>query len=421
LIEIVVSHSSVAVEFVVLRAARPPDHPLIVAHGGGSSVALCATGKSVAIFDACQREDLVEGAAVDAQALGCGRQSDHRAADGASARGVSGSAGRQPTSCPSWERVTEDPPAEGDGRDLAPPDALVGGRAGDPEQLGDLGNGVGELRRHGVLLVGADGVGGKRSGPNQRAGARARRYAPDAEPKSWRLALTLALDDRFTKPLYSVTEGAEFVGVPRSTFDTWARGYERRPKGRRPVHGEPLLTTVPGKGLTIPFIGLAEAMVLAAFRETGIPLQRIRPALDRLRQEHELHHALASEHLFSNGANVLYDYARDHDDKQLRLLTVVRSGQRVFHDVIDQYLTRITYGADGYATRLVLPVTDAKLLEVDPHRAFGQPVFIHGGARLVDVRNRIAAGEPEVNVANDYGVPLDDIRAALAEGPAVAA
>jgi hypothetical protein len=49
--------------------------------------------------------------------------------------------------------------------------------------------------------------------------------------------------------------------------------------------------------LTIPFVGLAEGMVLAAFRETGLPLQRIRPALERLEPEMGLEHALASEHL----------------------------------------------------------------------------------------------------------------------------
>jgi hypothetical protein len=37
---------------------------------------------------------------------------------------------------------------------------------------------------------------------------------------------------------------------------------------------------------------------------------------------------------FHHGADVLYDYARAHGDKQLRLLTVVRSGQWVFHEVI---------------------------------------------------------------------------------------
>jgi uncharacterized protein (DUF433 family) len=211
------------------------------------------------------------------------------------------------------------------------------------------------------------------------------------------------------------------VGVPRSTFETWAHGYVRRPPGRKPVHGEPLLTVVNAGDRSIPFIGLTEAMVLAAFRETGIPLQRIRPALDKLRKEHGLEHALASRRLYSDGAEVLYDYARDHGDKQLRLLTVVRSGQRVFHEVIDRYLTRITYGDDGFATRLVLPITEERLLEVDPQRAFGKPIFLHGGARLTDVRNRIAAGEPDEAVAADYGVPIADVRAALAEAAPAAA
>jgi hypothetical protein len=88
-------------------------------------------------------------------------------------------------------------------------------------------------------------------------------------------------------------------------------------------------------------------MVLAAFRETGLPLQRVRPALEQLRAESELEHALASDRLYTDGAEVLYDYARAHGDKQLRLLTVVRSGQRVFHEVIERYLTRITYRAAG--------------------------------------------------------------------------
>ena len=225
---------------------------------------------------------------------------------------------------------------------------------------------------------------------------------------------------RFEKPLYTVTEAASYVGVPRSTFDTWVRGYLRRPTSRKPVHGEGLLTSVPGQGLTIPFVGLAEGMVLAAFRETGLPLQRIRPALERLRTENELEYALGSEHLYTDGAEVLYDYARAHGDKQLRLLTVVRSGQRVFHEVIERYLTRITYEG-GWAARLVLPITEEPLIVADPERAFGQPIFIHGAARLSDVRSRIKAGEDQAAVADDYGVPLEDVRAALASPPSAAA
>jgi uncharacterized protein (DUF433 family) len=220
-------------------------------------------------------------------------------------------------------------------------------------------------------------------------------------------------DPRFTKPLYTVTEAAEYLGVPRATFDTWVRGYVRRPAGRKAVKGDALLTSIPGGRLTVPFVGLAEGMVLAAFRETGIPLQRIRPALEQLEQDMGLEYALASNHLYTDGAEVLFDYAEAHGDKQLRLLTVVRSGQRVFHDIIRDYLTRIEYDG-GWASRLTLPITKDELLVADPERAFGQPIFIHGGARLVDVIGRIEAGEDPEAVADDYGVPLTDVQAALA-------
>jgi uncharacterized protein (DUF433 family) len=148
-------------------------------------------------------------------------------------------------------------------------------------------------------------------------------------------------------------------------------------------------------------------------RETGIPLQRIRPALEQLEQDMGVEHALASNHLYTDGAEVLFDYAEASGDKQLRLLTVVRSGQRVFHDIISDYLTRIEYDG-GWASRLTLPTTKDQLLVADPERAFGQPIFIHGGARLADVIGRIQAGEDPEAVANDYGVPLTDVQAALA-------
>jgi uncharacterized protein (DUF433 family) len=81
--------------------------------------------------------------------------------------------------------------------------------------------------------------------------------------------------------------------------------------------------------------------------------------------------------------------------------------------VIDRYLQRIEYDT-GWAARMTLAITDEPLLVADPKRAFGQPIFIRGGARLADVTGRIEAGENERGVAEDYGVPLEDVRAALA-------
>ena len=222
-------------------------------------------------------------------------------------------------------------------------------------------------------------------------------------------------DQRFDRRLYTVTGAARYVGMPPSTLTTWARGYERRPPGRPIVKQGPVitaLTSVNADRRTIPFIGLVEAAVVQAFRQTGLPLQRIRRALEVLVDEGELEHALASRKLFSDGANVLYDYAASENDLQLRLLTVVVSGQRVFHEVIQQYLTRITFG-DDWATELILPVTRRPLLRVVPDVAGGDPLFVEGGAPLSAVRSRVAGGEPMESVAADYEVPIDDVAESL--------
>ena len=53
--------------------------------------------------------------------------------------------------------------------------------------------------------------------------------------------LTTALESRFTVPLYTVTEAAAYVGVPGSP-STRGPAATSGALGRRPVHGEPLLT-----------------------------------------------------------------------------------------------------------------------------------------------------------------------------------
>ncbi|MEE9414875.1 MAG: hypothetical protein V3V01_06300 [Acidimicrobiales bacterium] len=222
-------------------------------------------------------------------------------------------------------------------------------------------------------------------------------------------------DERFTRSLYSVAEAARLVGMHPSTLDTWAHGYERRPKGRPAVTQGPVVTSLeraPGDSLSIPFVGLVEATVVQAFRQTGLPMQRIRGALDVLNKQGELGHALASQQLYSDGAEVLYDYAKSSHDKQLGLLTIVSSGQRVFHDVISHYLRRISF-EHTWASELILPVTEREILRVVPEIEGGDPLFMNGGAPLSAVRTRYVAGEPITSIARDYQVPADEIKEAL--------
>lgn len=108
-----------------------------------------------------------------------------------------------------------------------------------------------------------------------------------------------------------------------------------------------------GRAATVPFVGFAEAYVLSALRHAGVPMQRIRPAVARLSAEFGLDHALASQRVYTDGAELIFDYASSSDDEAL--LTVVRTGQEHLAEVIREYLQRISYGGDGWAERLQLP------------------------------------------------------------------
>lgn len=220
---------------------------------------------------------------------------------------------------------------------------------------------------------------------------------------------------RFAAPLYTLAEAARTLDVPAATFQTWARGYMRRPTGRSPVVGRPIVTAfaVTGRQASVPFIGLAEGYVLAAIRKQGVPLQRIRPALAALDKELGLEHALASKRLYTDGAEVLFDYAEHSEDPSARELVVVRHGQRVFSEIIESYLQRVTFASDGWASRIRLPQYERAEVIADPRFRFGQAAFIHGRATVTDVLERFWAGEDLDTLSEEFGVPKIEIEDAV--------
>jgi uncharacterized protein (DUF433 family) len=206
-------------------------------------------------------------------------------------------------------------------------------------------------------------------------------------------------DPRVRHALFTLRESSAFLDIPRSTLHQWAR----------PSDGPGLITIFPqaGRAATVPFVGFAEAFVLSALRHAGVPMQRIRPAVARLSAEIGIEHAPASRRVYTDGAELIFDYAHDSDDEAL--LTVVRIGQEHLAEVIRGYLKRITYGGDGWAETLRLPAySDAEVI-VDPARAFGQPLVVHGGARVENLVDRFRAGDSIEEIGADFGVPAREV------------
>lgn len=225
---------------------------------------------------------------------------------------------------------------------------------------------------------------------------------------------------RFEVPLYTLTDAAKHLVVPRSTLETWAHGYERRPAGKAVVKAEPIITAVAQHhrgAATLPFVGAAEAYVLNAFRRAGVPMQRIRPSIDWLVQNVGAH-ALASRDLYTDGAEVLWDFAQkagrgSPDDQVVKRLIVPRSGQYVFKDIVQHYLQQISFADDKFARMIRLPQFGDANVVLDPYRGYGQPVFDGSGVRVADALGPLRAGERFETVAADYGISVDDLRDAL--------
>ncbi len=209
-------------------------------------------------------------------------------------------------------------------------------------------------------------------------------------------------DPRIARAIFTLHETAAYLGIPKSTIHWWAR-----PPGAK----HPLITCFPPRGrqATVPFIGFAEAFVLSSFRRAGVPLQRIRPAVEVLAKEIGVEHALASKCLYTDGAEVLFDYATKHGEREVMDLVVVRTQQRQFSEVVKGYLKRIHYGGDGWADSVQLPTYENAEVIVDPRVAFGLPLVVHGGARVEDLVDRFQAGDSVADIAADFSVPPDQV------------
>ena len=139
----------------------------------------------------------------------------------------------------------------------------------------------------------------------------------------------------------------------------------------------------------------------------------MRPALEVLISEIGVEHALASRRLYTDGAEILFDYGSRCSDTEVRRaamqLVVVRNRQRVFVEVITDYLERIDYATDGFAELIRVPPFGEGEIVVDPHRSSGAPIFACGGARVVDALDLFRAGESPKTVSEEFGMPEEHL------------
>lgn len=223
----------------------------------------------------------------------------------------------------------------------------------------------------------------------------------------------IELQDR---PVYGFAQVDRILGLKPSTAERWIDGYKRGGKSYPPViRPESTADEIVTWGEFI------EARLLAEYRDEGVPLVKMRPAVERLREELNTLYPLASAKtwLAAEGRELVRKVQETVGlDRRLRLV-VVRNDQEML-----DWSPQATEFADslqwdsagrGRSKRQVVgrlnPDPAIRDVIVDPLQSFGEPST--RGVPTEVIRELYSAGDPIEMIAELYSLPRYLVEAAV--------
>jgi uncharacterized protein (DUF433 family) len=162
-----------------------------------------------------------------------------------------------------------------------------------------------------------------------------------------------------------------------------------------------------------------EARLLAEFRDAGVAMLRMRPAVERLREELNTRYPLASARtwLSSDGRELVRRIQDDVDLDRRLSLVVVRSGQEVLdwsEPARDFNASTEWEPSDGnQVIRRLRPVSDVQEVVLDPLVAFGEPTLRGRGVRTEVIAELVRAGDSTDSIAETYELGREQVEAAV--------
>lgn len=214
---------------------------------------------------------------------------------------------------------------------------------------------------------------------------------------------TVLLDRR----VYLLSDVDRFLGLHAGTGKRWIDGYDRGGRSYDPVV-RPQRT---GDD-SVTWGEFIEASLLSAYRDAGVTLQRLRPAVQRLREEFGTPYPLAAAKPFLEvqGRELVMQVQADVDLPRPLAMVVVRSGQLQLADRVQDFVDRVEYDADMSFARRLRVVKDGAVC-IDPIRAGGRPALRAVPTEVLAEGYR--AGESIASLSELYELPAGDVEQAL--------
>lgn len=178
------------------------------------------------------------------------------------------------------------------------------------------------------------------------------------------------------RKLYSFRQVDHILGLSSGTGRRWIDGYSRG--GRR---YEPVIRPASTGEESVTWGEFVETRLVSEFRDAGVPVLRLRPAIDVLREELDTAYPLATARTWLEpGGRELLRRVQDQVGLEKRLwLVVARTDQGLLDlswtsEAADFQRSAVWEGSDKSAVISALrPVADIEQVRVDPLRSFGEP------------------------------------------------
>jgi len=209
------------------------------------------------------------------------------------------------------------------------------------------------------------------------------------------------------REMYTEAAAARLLGLAQSTLNYWLEGGVRRGKQYRPV----IRIEPRGERAAVTWGEFLEAALLREYRRRSVPMLELRSFIDKVRRDFGVPYPLAHHRPYVGGKKLLVEAQNESGlDADFCLIALVRD-QPVLTAAADSFVQRVTW-ADDIAS-VYRPHDDRQSpVRIDPAVRFGLPAV--GGIRTEVVWEHSEAGETDEDIADEFGMPVESVRWALA-------
>lgn len=207
-----------------------------------------------------------------------------------------------------------------------------------------------------------------------------------------------------TRPLYSYAEADRIAGVSKGTSKRWLKGYKYWYS--EVEHTQPPVSPNSGHESGVSFVDLIEVVATDKLRSRGFSLRKIRQINEFCQVSLKSNRPLVTETFKFKGRDIFVQISDGY------LMNVGRQkGMQAWGEVLDPFLETLDY-KDHIASRW-WPLGRDEPVVVDPDYGFGVPVIAGTGVRTESIAERVRAKEPVEEIAQDFGVEVYQVKAAI--------